>query len=159
MWLFIQGLCYTSILLLSNDGFSFIIIIKCSLPLKVNVKYSILNRQFGHKKYWSSYWRVAQWSVVDTCANNVVSKLLLQGIPIYRKDSSCPKGLENNFIKFIYGRRTLIDYEPHFFPLHCYIQLFFLSVIHINAWSISVCLCVCVWECVWVCDSYCYSFI
>lgn len=30
-------------------------IVKCFLPLKVNVKYSILNIQFGYKKYLSSY--------------------------------------------------------------------------------------------------------
>lgn len=30
-------------------------IVKCSLPLKVNVKYNILNIQFGYKKYLSSY--------------------------------------------------------------------------------------------------------
>lgn len=50
---------------------------------------------------------LAQWSVVDTCADNTISRLLLQIITTYGRDSmSQQRPWKQQFIKFIYGRRT-----------------------------------------------------
>lgn len=86
-------------ILIQND---FFYIVKWFLPLKVNVKYNILNTWFGYKEYLS-YWRVS--SVVDTCAN-AISQLLLQVLATYGRDCASAKALETISIKFIYGRRT-----------------------------------------------------
>lgn len=51
-------LCYSCsiIFLFNNNRFVvvFFYIVKCSLPLKVNVKYNVLKIQFGYKEYSSS---------------------------------------------------------------------------------------------------------
>lgn len=99
VWLFIQGLCCATYSC-SIRWSLFSYIVDCSLPLKVHVKYNVLNIWFGYKKYLSSYWRVS--SVVDICAKNAASQLLLQVTAANGKTQWANKGLGNHDLLNLY---------------------------------------------------------
>lgn len=109
VWLFIQGLCCATYSC-SIRWSLFSYIVDCSLPLKVHVKYNVLNIWFGYKKYLSSYWRVS--SVVDICAKNAASQLLLQVTAANGKTQWANKGLGNHDLLNLYLARGVALTHP-----------------------------------------------
>lgn len=138
-------------------------IVKCSLPLKVHVKYNILNIWFGYKKYLSSCWRVS--SVVDTCARNADFQLLLQVTAANGKTQWASKCLGNHdLLNYIWQKdlnklwTTLYSFVTFSSCFQQFTEIFGASLSFPLPHS-HVCMWVCVRACMFAHVCTCYSLL